>query len=1063
MGAPRHERKLVSVVFCDLVGFTGRAETMDPEDVQGLLSAFHRHVRDELQRHGGTVEKFIGDAVVAVFGAPISHEDDAERAVRAALAIRDWAREQRDLELRLAVNTGEALVSLDVDAAAGEGMVAGDVINTASRIQSAAPVNGVLVGEQTYRATRATISFTDHEPLHAKGKASPVPVWEVDSARARVRTGAVPHMRSAFVGRDRELALLRDAFERMRDHREPQLVTLVAVPGAGKSRLLYELARVIDAEPELVTWRQGQCLPYGDGVSFWALAEIVKAETGILDSDPKDIAADKLAAAVRSLLPASDSDRVERDLRPLVGLVEPGARDAARAGAAFPAWQRFLESLAERGPTVLVVEDLHWADDGLLDFLDDLAAECAGLPLLVVMTARPELLERRPHWGGGKTNTTTVALPPLTEADTARLVAAMLDGQLLSGDLERRLIERASGNPLYAEEFARMITEGGDSALAIPETVQGILAARLDALDTALKRLLQDASVVGATFWLGSVVTMGAVPSAEVEVALRRLEQREFIRRERRTSVEGEIEYTFRHALVRDAAYNQLPRAERSDRHRRVADWITSLGRADDHAELVAHHYLEALGYLKAARREISSIAPAARAALWIAGERALRLSAYPQAARYLSAATELTAPGDPDRGELMFRCGLARLYTDSTGEEILAEAFDVLRAAGRSELAARSALLLARYAWNRLDPGAANRWLAVIDELTAEHPDSPVRLEALVGRSGFAMVAGQYAAAVDFATEALRLLGDDGRADLVGRALDARGTSRCALGDPGGLDDSRRAVDIARQGGAVWELHHALNNMLSGVAQYGSASEERAVLNMWKAAFDEVGGTPYNRQWYLYNEVEFSYLGGAWDDALELADAFLSRIPEGQTFYTESSVLTQRAMIMFARDQDDRARADLLRGLALAEQGRDPQTFAPALCFDGLISLGWGERDQAERDWAKLMAMGEPLADALPQFDISDFCWLAVDLDHVAEAREVIDQCQTPRWANVGRLILDGDPAAAAAALLEMDRPTSAAYCYLRAGGEHLPAARTFYESVAATRFLRELAAEER
>ncbi len=300
--------------------------------------------------------------------------------MRAAIAIRDWSREQTDIEVRVAVNTGEALVSLDVDALSGEGMVADDVINAAARIQTVAPVNGILVGEQTYRATHDAIAYADFEPLAARGKANPVAVWDMVSARSRVRAGAASQPRSSFVGRERELDLLGDAFARMRDDLEPQLVTLIAVPGTGKSRLVYELSRIVDADPQLVCWRQGQCLPYGDGVSFWALAEIVKSETGILESDPHEVAAAKLTDSVRGLLPPEDADWVERDLRPLVGLAEGASRDSARVDAAFPAWQRFLEALAERGPCVLVVEDLHWADEGLLNFLDDFAAGCAGLP-----------------------------------------------------------------------------------------------------------------------------------------------------------------------------------------------------------------------------------------------------------------------------------------------------------------------------------------------------------------------------------------------------------------------------------------------------------------------------------------------------------------------------------------------------------------------------------------------------------------------------------------------------------------------------------------------------------
>ncbi len=1055
-GAGRQERKLVTVVFCDLVGFTGRAEVMDPEDVRALLSSYHRHLRRELERHGGTVEKFIGDAVVAVFGAPVVHEDDAERAVRSAIAIRDWAAEQADIEVRVAVNTGEALVSLDVDPASGEGMVAGDVINTAARIQVAAPVNGVLAGEQTYRATRDAIEYAEHEPFVAHGKAQPVTVWEVLSARGRVRAGSVPHERSAFVGRERELGILREAYARMRDAHEPQLVTMIAVPGSGKSRLVYELSKVVDADPDLVCWRQGQCLPYGDGVSFWALAEIVKAETGILESDPPDVAAAKLAEAVRALVPSADAEWIERDLRPLIGLAEPARGYGARLEGAFPAWHRFVEALAERGPCVLVVEDLHWADDGLLDFLDQLTEVCAGLPLLLVATARPELLARRPTWGGGKANSATVALPPLSESDTARIVQTMLARPALSADLQRHLLERAGGNPLYAEEFARMLAERGDADLTIPETVQGIIAARLDGLEPDRKRLLQDASVVGATFWLGAVARLEGVDRATVEAALRQLEQREFIRRERRSSVEGEAEYAFRHGLVRDATYGQIPRAERSEKHRRAAEWTTELGRSDDHAELVAHHYLEASRYAEAAGLDVGHLAAPARVALREAGERALRLGAYPQAARYLGAAIDLVDEGD-DRGAVMYHYGLARMYADSTGEEVIVEAAALLRASGNWELAARATLNLAYFAWSRVDHDGMDARLREIDELTADHPDSIVRLETLVTRSGFYMTAGQYERAIDIATTALERLDGLDRPDLLARTLDVRGTSRCARGDQDGLTDSRRAIAVARSGRAVWELHHAMNNVATSAVQLGRTQEVRGLIREWREALAEVGGSHHARQWFKISGAEAALHHGDWDRAMAEINQYLDDIPAGQTQYLAPSAFGFRAAIRFARGHDAPALDDAERTLELAKLGADPQTAVPAFQLHGRLMIATGRRSAAEADWAGLIAIEDDLPGALPQASIPDFCWLAADLGHTEQALAIIERCPPPAWKSVGRAILRGDAATAGAELERMDRLDEAAYSRLRAGGADVEAALEFYESVGASRYVAE------
>jgi len=495
-GEPRRERKVVTVLFCDLVGFTSQAESLDPEDVEAILRPYHARVRAELERHGGTVEKFIGDAVMALFGAPVAHEDDPERAARAALAIRDFAVED-GLELRVGITTGEALVSLDASPLEGEGMASGDVVNTAARLQSAAPVNGVIADETTYRATRHAIDFAVAEPVEAKGKLEPIAVWTATGVHSRQEDDVDQIARTAFVGRERELDIICDAFERARQERMPQLVTLVGVPGIGKSRLVYELRRVVDADPELVIWRQGRSLSYG-AAAFWALGEIVKAQAGILERETDDQAADKLREAVASVVPAErDVGWIEGHLRPLVGLETESIVGADTRSEAFSAWRRFIEAIAEERTLVLVFEDVHWADDGLLDFVDELVSWTSGVPLVVVCTARPELLDRRPGWGGGKLNATTLALSALSSDQTAEIVGIVLERSGLPSAMRDSLAERAGGNPLYAEQFAELHAERGSGAeLGLPETLQGIIAARLDGLPSDEKALLQDAAVM---------------------------------------------------------------------------------------------------------------------------------------------------------------------------------------------------------------------------------------------------------------------------------------------------------------------------------------------------------------------------------------------------------------------------------------------------------------------------------------------------------------------------------------------------------------------------------------
>ena len=605
----REERKIVTVLFCDLVGFTARSERTDPEDVRARLRPYHDLLRDRIEAYGGVVEKFIGDAVMAVFGAPVAHEDDAERAVRSGLSILESLDELNatdptlSLEVRIGINTGEALVSLDARPEQGEGIVTGDVVNTAARIQSAAPVDGVAVGEDTYRATKRVFEWDELEPIDAKGKSAPVAVRRPLRPVARFGSDVIRTHTTPFVGRDVERSLLAGLLDRAIRDRTVQLVTVVGEPGVGKSRQVAELLGDVDRRTELVRWRQGRCLPYGDGIAFWALGEIVKAHAGIFESDTPEVTRDKL----RAVLPDGDEGAwLEERLLPLVGLE---AATLVERAESFSAWRTFLESIAERVPTVLVVEDLHWADLALLDFLEHLVEHASGVPLFVLATARPELADRAPGWAGGVRNATTITLSPLSETDAARLVSGLLEQTLLPAELQRAIVDRAGGNPLYAEEVVRLLRDRGllddPDALAdlpLPETIQALIASRLDTLSPERKSLLQDASVLGKVFWSGAVAAVGGTPHEQVAVGLHELERRELVRQSRTSAVEGERELAFWHALVRDVAYGQIPRPQRAQKHLAAADWIESRAgaRVEDVADLLAHHLGEAVSLYEA-------------------------------------------------------------------------------------------------------------------------------------------------------------------------------------------------------------------------------------------------------------------------------------------------------------------------------------------------------------------------------------------------------------------------------------------------------------------------------
>ncbi|MFI5282039.1 MAG: ATP-binding protein [Candidatus Dormibacterales bacterium] len=1057
MQKSRRERKVITALFVDLVGFTARSEQLDPEDVEAELGRYYPQVRAELERYGGTVEKFIGDAVVAIFGAPVAHEDDPERAVRAALAVRDWARSQRDLEVRIGVNTGEALVRLGARPDAGEGMAAGDVVNTAARLQAAAPANGIVVGEATYRSTRQVVDYRAAETVEAKGKARPVEAYEPVGIRSRFGVDVDQAPRTELVGRERELGLMRQAFERAREDKEPQLVTLVGVPGIGKSRIVYELSLIVDADPELVTWRQGRCLPYGTGVSFWALGEMVKAQAGILESDGPQAASEKLESSVTAVVPADDSAWVERRLRPLVGLASDETSHGAREEG-FPAWRRYLEGIAERGPTVLVFEDLHWADDGLLDFLDELAELTTGVPLLVVCTARPELLAKRPAWGGGRTNAVTLSLPALSTEETARLVNHLLLRAPLTSELQRTLQERSGGNPLYAEEFARMLGERGAADQAVPETVQGIIAARLDALSPEHKRLVQNAAVIGKVFWSRAVATVEGSTPEVVERALHGLERRELIRRDRRSSVAGETEYAFRHVLVRDVAYGQIPRSERSDMHRMAAEWIASLGRPDDHAELLAHHYLEALEYARAAGRDTAPLVGPAKRALRHAGERALALGAYQTATRYFHAAIDIAAENDPDRAELLFGQGSAQYWWDGTGEDLLAEAVTRLRRSERFETAARAALLASRVAWARGDRDAVDAWLVEVNALLQGLPDSIVRTEALVVRSGFHMVADEGDDAIRLAREALSRIEGLDRPDLRARALDVIGSSRTNAGDQGGLEDERRAIEVAREGRALWELHHALNNLGVAYLRLGRLGESDKVLQEWEKTFDEVGGTHYNRAWLLDAQASANYFAGLWDRSIEASGGFLAGLPAGDIHYIEADMRATRVLIELARDQVSDAFAEADRAIMVSRRSGDSQSVAPSLCARAILQVAVARSREAAADFDALLALGIRLINGLSTAGLlPSFAWMGLDLGRRDDTEAALKGSPSSPWLDAARAILAGDAAEAADLLAEIRHRPAEAEARLRAGGDNVQRALDFYRSVGATRFVRE------
>jgi class 3 adenylate cyclase len=582
---PQEERRIVSIIFVDLVGSTAQAEALDPEDVRALLTPYHQVVRREIESFGGVVEKFIGDAIMGVFGAPVAYGDDAERAVRAAFVVRDsvCAMPGINLQIRIAVNTGEAVVSLNARPALGESMVAGDVVNTASRLQSQAPVNGIVVGEMTYLGTRDVIAYEQTEAIVAKGKAAPVKAWVATQPLTPAGQRVTRDLR--LVGRVPELRLLAAILDRVLAERQPHLVSIFGPAGVGKSTIASNFAEIADERGARVVF--GRSLPYRESSVYGPLSRHVMGICGIYESDPADLMIDKLRRRTKELLAGSSAsaETVAEHLGAIVGVDGFGA-EATDRDILFSSTRLFMEAAARERPTVLVFEDVHWSGSTLLDLIDALAVGTHGLPLLLVTLARPEFLDTRDSWGGRLASYTSLTLGPLAESDARELAVRRLGGP----ERADAVVRVAEGNPLFIEQLAATM---GETDGALPTSIRGLVAARLDALPPRDRALLLDAAVVGKVFWYDALVALSADP--DIDGVLEELERRDLIRREAVSLIENQQQFTFTHVVIRDVAYELLPRADRARRHAAVADFFErSTGSSSEAIGALAHHWRDA-------------------------------------------------------------------------------------------------------------------------------------------------------------------------------------------------------------------------------------------------------------------------------------------------------------------------------------------------------------------------------------------------------------------------------------------------------------------------------------
>ena len=818
------ERRLVSVLFADLVGFTPFAEERDAEDVRDTLTRYFELAREIVERYGGTVEKFIGDAVMAVWGAPTAQEDDAERAVRAGLDLAAAVpRLGPSIQARVGVLTGEAAVTVG---ATGQGLVAGDLVNTAARLQSVAVPGTVLAGEATMRAASAAIAFEAAGDQALKGKAAPVPAWRalrVVSQRGGRGRSDLPE--PPFVGRDSELRLLKDLLHEVGRDRRTRLVSVTGPAGIGKSRLAEELERYLDGIVEPVYWHRGRSPAYGEGITFWALGEMIRRRAGLAETDDEATTRERIAATVERFVPGAEDRRwVEPALLTLLGLEgpPPGGRDQL-----FAAWRVFFEAIAGQGTTVLLFEDLHWADGALLDFIDHLVDWSKGVPILVLTLARPELLDRRPGWGAGRRGLTALALEPLAPAAMRELLAGLVPG--LPDPAVATILDRAAGVPLYAVETIRMLLAEGRlerdpdgryhpsgelGSLAIPDSLRSLIASRLDALDPADRTLIQDAAILGQAFTAASLAAIDDVAPEALDARLSGLVRRELLDvvADARSPERGQ--YVFVQSMVREVAYGTLSRRDRREKHLAVARRFEALG-DDEMAGALAAHYLAAHA-ASAPGPEADAVATQARIALRGAAERASALGGHEQALAHLEQAISISS-GPRELAPLLeraaFEANAAGRYASAI--ERGRSAVEAYRSVGDEAAVGRATALLAGIL---VDGGQITEAAELLETAIPALPDDTagaIRARLLAHLSRAYMRLGQNDRAIETADRALLVAEPEALHEVIIEAFINKGSSLGSIGRwREGAAILGAAIDLADEHGAIRVALRARNNL---------------------------------------------------------------------------------------------------------------------------------------------------------------------------------------------------------------------------------------------------------
>ena len=995
----------MSVLFADLVGFTTLSETRDAEEVRELLSSYFEMCRTLISRYGGTVEKFIGDAVMAVWGAPLATEDDAERAVRAALDLTKAVAQLGadagvdDLRARAGILTGEAAVTLG---AQGEGMVAGDLVNTASRIQAAAPPGEVYVGEVTARASEAAIVYDDAGTHELKGKAEPMRLQRA----VRIVAGSLGAQRSStleapFVGRDRELRMIKELFHASAEERKAQLVSVTGIAGIGKTRLSWEFEKYIDGLAETSLWHRGRCLSYGEGVAYWALVDMVKMRCRMTEEEEGGAALEKLHSTIEAFVSDPHERRwIEPRLAHLLAL--DGATEGDQKNV-FSAWRLFFERLADHYPVIMVFEDMQWADDGLLDFIEHLLEWSRNHPIFILVLARPELADRRPTWGAGKRGFSSTYLEPLSEDAMEELATGLVPG--LAGDLRARILERAEGVPLYAVETVRMLLDRGllvregtvyrptgpIESLEVPETLHALIAARLDGLTQEERTAIQDAAVLGKVFFKQGLAAVSAVPESALEPVLASLVRKEFVSLQADTRSPERGQYGFLQDLVRKVAYDTLSKRDRKARHLAAAGFIEEgwAGEEEEIVEVVAAHYLAAYEAAPDAP-DAEEMRSRAREQLVRAAERAASLAAPADAQHHYEQAAQLTDDALVRAG-LLGRAGTmaglgGRLEQASAHLEA---AHGIFEENGQANAAARVLAELGYIVWRvgSLDE-AIDRLERAYAVLSKERPDATfANVATELGRLHF--FRGEKELAAERVDAALEVAESIPLPDVVSEALNTKGIIQTSLGHPfEGFGLLRYALEIALENDQSTAALRAYNNLAELLVGRDRLDESLDHYEQGLALARRTG----NSLWLnlLLEAIPYPlFMLGRWDEAIERAN----ELPEWAGALELSALLTTMPTICVNRREAETL--ERVRQIALssyAESG-DVQKEGGRAALEAVVDRAEGRPEHALARAKDALDAGFEMGTDSPlvRLGFSEAVDAAFDLGELAEVEKLI------------------------------------------------------------------------